>query len=689
MIRRRKYMFRKPPRTPRVIAILLALLAGAALVFIMPRPSANVTARLEGGGPDRVLIVDVEGTEEAKRFEIPAIGLAEPLVAGQAQLRIPAVKLPADGTRLAYVVKGPWYSADLEGEIDFERPAANVHYVATVKPDGAGGAWLTIKGDTGNHLLVFDPSGKVALSGRQADLAGADGTVRVRFSAPEMNAAQREDGPTTARLSVTAPSGEVSDHEFVLRETPTRAVLAELLFPPEGASTEKSVVRVRVMTEPGATVRFGDAPAGLRGPNVEFDWPIAGGGKHTLDYEVRSAGLKPARSSIEIERIGNEGDKPPTESAAVAVAPALSEGALRRNADSFAGEHVELAGKVLSRPAPVGSLEMIEIGPGGREREVAVVFPPDAFPPLRAGDRVIVRGRAEGTQRLRTSSGQLREVPKVRADEVIIPSQAESASLFESRYAAILESFWREAGDPAPTRSMPPPTDRVFASAEPWPEPLPAQPRQSVLASEKVSGLGDQLPPERLARPEPRPVAEKETAAASVEPEKPDAPAPVARQTPREAPKRPEPEVGVAREAGGSLQPEPTPADTNQVRVPRSPDPEGRTRLDPAPTVRVDRIPGMEVPGIAGVPPITEVPIRAEPPGRVEEQEVPPDWAWTRDRALESELTGRGVSGVRILRRGRSIRLRGTVPDDGQIRTLYQFMNDKGFGEVDYGVEVR
>ncbi|MDP3939478.1 MAG: hypothetical protein Q8R92_15265 [Deltaproteobacteria bacterium] len=689
MIRRRRYIFRKPPRTPRVIAILLALLAGAALVFLVPRPSANVTARMEGGGPDRVLIVDVEGTEEAKRFEIPAIGLAEPLVEGQAQLRIPADTLPAEGTKLAYVVKGPWYSTDLKGEIDFERPSANVHYVATVKPDGAGGAWLTIKGERGNHLLLFDPAGKVALSGRHADLAGPDGAARVRFSAPEMNAAQREDGPTTARLSVTSPSGEVSDNEIILRETPTRTVQAVVLFPPKGASTERSVVRLRVLTEPGATVLFGDAPAGLSGPSVEFDWPIPGGGKHTLDYEVRSAGLKPARGTIEIERIGNEGDKPAGESAAVAVAPALSEGALRRDAGSLAGERVELAGKVLARPAPLGSLEMIEIGPGGSDREVAVVFPPDAFPPLRDGDRVIVRGRAEGTQRLRTASGQLREMPKVRADEVIIPSQAESASLFESRYATILESFWRDADDPAPTPTMLPPTDRVFAAAEPWPEPLSVQPRQPVLASEMVSGLGDRLPPERLALPEPQPVAEEETAAAPVDPEKPDAPAPVAQPAPPEAPERPEPKVEVAREAGGGLQAGPPPAATELVRVPRTVDPEKRERLDPGPSVRVDRVPGGEVPGIAGVPPITEVPIRAEPPGRVEEQDTPPDWAWTRDRALESELTGRGVSGVRILRRGRSIRLRGTVPDDGQIRSLYQFMNDKGFGEVDYGVEVR
>ena len=67
----------------------------------------------------------------------------------------------------------------------------------------------------------------------------------------------------------------------------------------------------------------------------------------------------------------------------------------------------------------------------------------------------------------------------------------------------------------------------------------------------------------------------------------------------------------------------------------------------------------------------------------------PPRSAWARDRALEAELAGRGVTGVTILRKGRSIRLRGTVGSDKALRTVYQLMYDKGFGEVDYGVEVR
>lgn len=90
----------------------------------------------------------------------------------------------------------------------------------------------------------------------------------------------------------------------------------------------------------------------------------------------------------------------------------------------------------------------------------------------------------------------------------------------------------------------------------------------------------------------------------------------------------------------------------------------------------------------------SETPITSGAPGGVEPTEtakppVPPRSAWARDRALESELAGRGVTGVRILRHGRSIRLRGTVGSDKALRTVYQLMNDKGFGEVDYGVEVR
>jgi hypothetical protein len=62
---------------------------------------------------------------------------------------------------------------------------------------------------------------------------------------------------------------------------------------------------------------------------------------------------------------------------------------------------------------------------------------------------------------------------------------------------------------------------------------------------------------------------------------------------------------------------------------------------------------------------------------------------WPRDSALEAQLARRGVRGVTIQRQGRSLRLRGTVRNDRALRTLYQFIRQKGFGEVDYGVEVR
>ena len=62
---------------------------------------------------------------------------------------------------------------------------------------------------------------------------------------------------------------------------------------------------------------------------------------------------------------------------------------------------------------------------------------------------------------------------------------------------------------------------------------------------------------------------------------------------------------------------------------------------------------------------------------------------WVRDRALEAELAFRGVRGVTVLSRRRSLRLLGTVRDDKMLRKVYQFMKDKGFGEVDYDLEVR
>ena len=62
---------------------------------------------------------------------------------------------------------------------------------------------------------------------------------------------------------------------------------------------------------------------------------------------------------------------------------------------------------------------------------------------------------------------------------------------------------------------------------------------------------------------------------------------------------------------------------------------------------------------------------------------------WMRDGALESELAGRGVFGVKVLRKDRALRLSGTVNDDMQLRSLYEYVNQKGFGEVQYGVEVR
>ena len=72
------------------------------------------------------------------------------------------------------------------------------------------------------------------------------------------------------------------------------------------------------------------------------------------------------------------------------------------------------------------------------------------------------------------------------------------------------------------------------------------------------------------------------------------------------------------------------------------------------------------------------------PPSTEKETPAP----WPRDRALEAQLARRGIRGVTILRRGRSLKLRGRVRDDAALRSLYRFVAGKGFGEVDYGVEV-
>ncbi len=98
-----------------------------------------------------------------------------------------------------------------------------------------------------------------------------------------------------------------------------------------------------------------------------------------------------------------------------------------------------------------------------------------------------------------------------------------------------------------------------------------------------------------------------------------------------------------------------------------------------------------------GAPPVgaASEPRKPAPPAAASGPEKPPPPPvltpadWPRDRVLEAELARRGVRGVTIQRQGRSLRLRGTVRNDRALRTLYEFIRQKGFGEVDYGVEVR
>jgi hypothetical protein len=97
--------------------------------------------------------------------------------------------------------------------------------------------------------------------------------------------------------------------------------------------------------------------------------------------------------------------------------------------------------------------------------------------------------------------------------------------------------------------------------------------------------------------------------------------------------------------------------------------------------------PGVSEPGqmpMPGVVPSNQV----EGPLKKQETESQPS-GWSRDGRMEQELALKGMTHVRVYRNNRSLRLRGSVSSDAQIRMLYAFIQERGFGEVDYGVEIR
>jgi hypothetical protein len=652
MFRKRRYIFIRRSNRRLWVILLVALLAGAAAFALLRRPSVQVTARTDADADPPLLAIVVEGPGTLHRLDLPPLNLSAPIRDGRGTLNIPMADLPPGLKEIAYILRETWYRPDRRGVLSFERPREPVNYLVRIEPDGEGGARLSLDGDPGNHVLLIDPREKVLMSGRASDVADPDGIARVVFSKASLDAAQSEEGSVAVRLRMTSPAGEVDEREVILRKPPPNAVNARVVFPQPGTVTDRPIVRVRILTEPKAIVRFGDDPEAHPGPRVEYDWRPARPGRQFLNFEARLQGLRPRSGTIEIESTAAAGEAAPG-SAAMEAVP------------------VALAGEVMAPPETRGGTALAEIGSGEEavKGAVAVVYDRREVTSLRKGDRIIARGTMEGPERLRTRSGWLLTVPKVRADEFEIEPTKAGRKRFRERYARTFTAFWRSRPAGAPPVEGEAQPQEILATEAPWPETPEPQKAVEVMDTTYVFGTGDQRPalPEEPLPEEPLP--EETAGGGAMLPA--EATAPAAEEVLGPAPA--EATAPAAEEAPG---PAPTEATT--------PAPEAAP--GPAPTEATS--PGTTAP--------EDTPAEVGPAGT---PDAPPAWkppappaakrTWGRDRALESELAGRGVTGVRILRKGRSIRLRGSVVGDLQLRTLYQFMNDKGFGEVDYQVEVR
>jgi hypothetical protein len=647
MFRKRRYIFIKRSNRKAWIALLAIGLAGAGALLLLGRSSVQVTARTDTSGDAPVLEIAVEGPGTLRRFDLPPLNLSAPVTDGRGILLVRMEDLPSGTNEIAYILRETWFLPDRHGVLSFERSGEPVNYVARVEPDGAEGASLTLTGDPGNHVFLIDARENILLSGRFSEVADANGIARVTFSKASLNATQSKEGTVTARLRMTSPGGEVDEREVILRAAPPNAVNARVVFPPPGTETDRRIVRVRILTEPKAIVRFGDDPEAHPGPRVEYDWRLPGQGRQFLNFEARVDGLRPKSGTIEIKS-NAAASEPATAAAALESSGATNDYAvLAAEPEKHTGTPVALAGKVMAPPAAKGGTARVEIGSGEEavKGEVAVVCDKRELPSLRKGDRIIARGTMEGPERVRTASGWLLTVPKVRADEFEMEPRTAGREKFRERYAETFTAFWgtRPSGlSPTQAEARP---DEILASTAPWPETPETQTRVEVVASEFVSGTGDQRPPEAGA---PLP----EQMAGAEEFPSPDA-----------APSGPASDVAAAGPPTEGPAPSPTGAAAAGA---------------PAP----EETPPAIQPAGGDEPPPT---LQPSPPPSA----PPPARTWGRDRALESEVAGRGVTGVRIYRKGRSIRLRGTVASDRQLRTLYQFVNDKGFGEVDYQVEIR
>jgi hypothetical protein len=399
MTRERQYHFERAPLVPKrwLAAAAALLLLAASLYLLLAKPGVNVSIRSDPSTEPPGLRLDVQTHGSALRFDLPRLSASAPLHDGRASLRLGDNDLPPGRSELAYVLREPWYRPDRRGTVTVNRPSRPVDYVLRVEPDGVGGARLSVSGDPGNYVLVIDPAGGVALSGRLAEIADARGAATVTFSKQDLERFAGQGTPA-AKVSVTSPAGDVDKRTVTLLENPSSETAARVA-------------------------------------SVEI---VSGRGDHVAPQPLPSFSPQPEQPAS---------------------------------------------------PTPAAA------------------------------------------------PGKKKEAPPAG-----IPSTAE--------------------------QTAPPPAPPVSATPHPPPQAAP------------------------------------------------------------------------------------TP---------------GKTQMPPPEAPPASRAPAAE----------TTQNLASNPSG------------WVRDRALESELAGRGVAGVQIFRNGRSLKLRGFVANDFMLRTLYQFVNDKGFGEVDYGVEVR
>jgi hypothetical protein len=224
-----QYNFARPPVIPRglLVAGTVVLFLAASIYFVLAKPGVKVSIRSDLSTVPSGLRLDVQTHASALRFDLPSLSASAPLRDGRASLRLGDNDLPPGRSEIAYVLHEPWYRPDRHGTVTVNRPPRPVDYVLRVEPDGVGGARLSVSGDPGNYVLVIDPEGRVALSGRLAEIADAKGAATVTFSSQDLERFAGQGAPA-AQVSVTGPEGDVDKRTVTLVEKPSPETAARV-----------------------------------------------------------------------------------------------------------------------------------------------------------------------------------------------------------------------------------------------------------------------------------------------------------------------------------------------------------------------------------------------------------------------------------------------------------------------------